>query len=72
MMTVRVDLQACRRVLAKLRDEGWGDEIDRMSDHAISLLASLDGVNRPTKLTERSASLRTLCRVFLLMYRWLS
>ncbi|RPD57601.1 hypothetical protein L226DRAFT_610638 [Lentinus tigrinus ALCF2SS1-7] len=41
-------------VLEKLRAEGWGDEVDRMSEQAISRLASLDGVNRPTKLTERS------------------
>ena len=55
MMTIHVGLQACRSVLAKLRVEGWGDEVDRMSDHSIGRLASLDGVNRPTKLTERSA-----------------
>ncbi|RDX47896.1 hypothetical protein OH76DRAFT_1405445 [Lentinus brumalis] len=40
-------------VLDRLREEGWGEEVDKLSEKSTYELASLDGVNRPTKLTER-------------------
>ncbi|KAI0692010.1 hypothetical protein C8T65DRAFT_670127 [Cerioporus squamosus] len=40
-------------VLEKLREEGWDEEVEKMSEVAIGGLVSLDGVNRPAKLTER-------------------
>ncbi len=48
-------------VLDRLREEGWGEEVDKLSEKSTYELASLDGVNRPTKLTERGASFTVYC-----------
>ncbi|RPD57627.1 hypothetical protein L226DRAFT_610659 [Lentinus tigrinus ALCF2SS1-7] len=40
-------------VLAKLRQEGWSEELDRMDKVALNGLSRIDGVSRATKLTDK-------------------
>lgn len=43
-------------VLDKLRKEGWGDELDRMSEGDYDRLSDLPSVRRTTKLTDKGTS----------------
>ncbi|KAI0705067.1 hypothetical protein C8T65DRAFT_830619 [Cerioporus squamosus] len=40
-------------VLTKLRQEGWGEELNRMDKSSLNGLSHLNGVSRATKLTEQ-------------------
>ena len=41
------------RVLERLQDEGWGEELDMMGDEDMEELFYLDGVSRTSKLTDK-------------------
>ncbi len=48
-----LQLVVCR-IWAKLRDEGWGEDIDWMSSADRAYLSNMKVACRPSKLTERS------------------
>jgi hypothetical protein len=53
LITFTIDFNP--RIIEKLTDLGWGDEIEDLNDYDSSIFSRHPVVNQPKDLTERSA-----------------
>ncbi len=53
LLTIRADITCHFSILARLREEGWRDELDKIGAKDLERLFELEEVSRAVKLTEK-------------------